>query len=434
MGSWSAGVWGNDTAQDLQREYAVAFWKYEVPEALEKLDRFVRQDFDESDEAEWADYRYSLADFMWKHGILTGEVRDRTLAMIDGGFGLSVWEESDEKALRERKKALTAFREKLLSPMPPKKKIRPKVNAERIFRDGDLIALELQTAGKPYTGGRRRGMSEEAFHACDGKFVLVQLLRCTASWSSALDPEVRDYWAEFRLFNGLYDAVPEAVDPQRLESAAFLSQRSFTAQFCCESSMYWFRRRKARVVANDPAAAALPADRNQVVLSLGVNRPWTNPDSDLLAAMGKEVVCAAYRGPAESCRDFIYQAVAWHSFDYRLSKQENEERFWARTEEILTGMTAAEEAGGTIWQLRFGGLPAGLLTQCGKRLDALYIRGELRNKGFGTQLLRYGLSLAGSGAYLEAPADHAVLRHLCAKLGMREEPGAGPDTVCLAMP
>ena len=36
MGAWSVSITGNDTAQDLQREYCVAFWKYEIPEALQK--------------------------------------------------------------------------------------------------------------------------------------------------------------------------------------------------------------------------------------------------------------------------------------------------------------------------------------------------------------------------------------------------------------
>ena len=49
MGAWSTSINGNDTAEDLKQEYTVAFWKFEVPEALQLLDEYVRQDFDESD-------------------------------------------------------------------------------------------------------------------------------------------------------------------------------------------------------------------------------------------------------------------------------------------------------------------------------------------------------------------------------------------------
>ena len=189
MGAWSTSINGNDTAEDLKQEYTVAFWKFEVPEALRLLDEYVRKDFDESDPEEWVNYYYSLADFMWKKGILTDEVRDKAVAMIDSGFGLDIWEESGEKTLQSRKKVLAEFREKLLSPQPPKKKIKPNIHAERIFKDGDIIAIELQTAGKPYTKSTVRAMTEDAFHACDGKIVLMQLVKCKPDWHSALVPE-----------------------------------------------------------------------------------------------------------------------------------------------------------------------------------------------------------------------------------------------------
>ena len=60
MGTWSAGITGNDTAQDLMKEYTVAFYKYPVDEALEKLDAYVRTNIcDESDPEEWVNYYYS---------------------------------------------------------------------------------------------------------------------------------------------------------------------------------------------------------------------------------------------------------------------------------------------------------------------------------------------------------------------------------------
>ena len=66
VGAWNVNINGNDTAQDLLQEYTVAFWKFEVPEALRLLDKYVRQVFDESDPEEWVNYYFSLADFLWK--------------------------------------------------------------------------------------------------------------------------------------------------------------------------------------------------------------------------------------------------------------------------------------------------------------------------------------------------------------------------------
>ena len=287
MGAWSVSITGNDTAQDLQQEYGVAFWKFEVSEALQKLDHFVRQDFDESDEEEWANYYYSLANYMWKKGILTDDVRDKAITMIDSGFGLEIWAESGEKILRSRKKALAAFRGKLLSPMPQRKKIKPDIHDKRIFQDGDVIAVELQTAGKPYTASRKRRMTEDEFRAADGKLVLMQLIACRASWTSYLDPEVKDYWADFRLFDGVYDTVPTSVDVRQLKPASLYAYGRTTSYFTCESSMFYFKRRKAQVLGNDAGyAAELTVDPNPALVFFGVNRPWSNPDSDLLAAMG----------------------------------------------------------------------------------------------------------------------------------------------------
>ncbi len=89
MGTWSASITGNDTAQDLMKEYTVAFYKYPVDEALEKLDAYVRTNIcDESDPEEWVNYYYSLADFMWKKGILPDHVRNQAVEMIDSRFAL----------------------------------------------------------------------------------------------------------------------------------------------------------------------------------------------------------------------------------------------------------------------------------------------------------------------------------------------------------
>lgn len=122
MGTWSAGINGNDTAQDLKAEYQAAFLYNDVETALAKIDAYVRQDFDETDTEEWSCHCYSLADFMWKHGILTDAVRDRAVAMIDSGFGLDIWEAEGKSVLNKRKKVLAQFRETLLSPQPPQEK------------------------------------------------------------------------------------------------------------------------------------------------------------------------------------------------------------------------------------------------------------------------------------------------------------------------
>ena len=104
MGSWSAGVWGNDTAEDLKFEYQCAFYRYDPEEAVRRLDEYVRTSIgDESDTIEWCNYIYSLADFMWKKGILTEAVKTAAVSMIDSGFGLDEWEKSGKSGGRRWK-------------------------------------------------------------------------------------------------------------------------------------------------------------------------------------------------------------------------------------------------------------------------------------------------------------------------------------------
>ena len=164
MGTWNTSVTGNDTAKDLYIEYTDAFYKFDVEEALRRIDNYIRTEmFDESDEEEWCNYIYSLADFMWKKGILTDSIRNKAVEMIDSGFGLELWQEAGQKTLDSRKKKLAEFKEKLLSPQPPKKKIKPNVQTERIFDDGDIIAVQLQTVGKPYTKQESKPISKKIF-------------------------------------------------------------------------------------------------------------------------------------------------------------------------------------------------------------------------------------------------------------------------------
>ena len=101
MGTWNTSVTGNDTAEDLYIEYTSAFYKFDVEEALKRIDSYIRTEmFDESDEEEWCNYIYSLADFMWKKGILTDSIRNKAIEMIDSGFGLELWQEAGQKTFR----------------------------------------------------------------------------------------------------------------------------------------------------------------------------------------------------------------------------------------------------------------------------------------------------------------------------------------------
>ena len=235
MGSWSAGVWGNDTAEDLKFEYQCAFYRYDPEEAVRRLDEYVRTSIgDESDTIEWCNYIYSLADFMWKKGILTEAVKTAAVSMIDSGFGLDEWEKSGKSALAKRRKALEELRTQLLSPLPERKPIRPKIpKSEELFTDGDYIAVRLMTKDKPFSwiAGHYSDMTDEEFHRLDGKYIIMQKVCTGTKRLSELVPEFVERDALFRLFDDVYDTFPSGIDTASLRPAKMIT--SYVSKDIC---------------------------------------------------------------------------------------------------------------------------------------------------------------------------------------------------------
>ena len=280
MSAWSVSINGNDTAQDLKSEYQAAFFYHDTETALSKIDAFVRRNFDESDAEEWCSYYYSLADFMWKHGILTDAVRNRAIEMIDTGFGLDIWEAEGAGILNKRKKVLAEFREKLLSPQPPKKKIRFNLHLKPIFQTGDLIALQLKTLDKYYPAHAK--FSETLFRDYDGKYIVLRKAGDKVNQYSCIEPQLKDYWAVFQLYNRIFDTCPNA---EQLKDIPFVPTRDGTV-FISESSMLYLKKRNCRIIGND--RAQLPDLVNLRSLSFvfwKINTQWGNPESAILSAI-----------------------------------------------------------------------------------------------------------------------------------------------------
>lgn len=289
MGTWSVSITGNDTAQDLKSEYQAAFFYNDVDIAVQKLDDYVRADFCETDQEEWCNYVYSLADFMWKHGILTQEVQSRALAMIDTGFGLEIWAESGEKVLEKRKKALSEFRARITGSQPPKKKIRIQMYMDPIFEAGDLVAIQLQTANKHYL--EKSSFGEEFFRDCDGKYVVLRKVTDNVSYVSGVEPKVRDVWAVFQLYGKIFDTCPSMKDLQDIpiaDTGKHLRKTDVCEEargtFSCESSLFYFKKRKYQIIGRDLNRMPTMYYRN-IDIFFAINKPWYNADSKLLDAI-----------------------------------------------------------------------------------------------------------------------------------------------------
>ena len=418
MGTWSTGITGNDTAKDLYDEYTAAFYQFDVEEALKRIDDYIRNEmFDESEEEEWCNYIYSLADFMWKKGILTEAIKRKAIEMIDSGFGLELWAEAGQKTLDSRKKKLAQFKEKLLSPQPSKKKIKPNAHMERIFDDGDIIAVQLQTAEKPYTEQEVKPISEKEFHALDGKYVLMQLVECYASWTSEIVPEVKDYWACFRLFDGIYDTVPDDPNSLKLKDSWIHQGHRINSIFTCESNLYYFKRRNYKVLCNrKDLLYGLDTNSNNAIY-WGINKPWSNPDSQIVSAMGNQIICSEFSGTREQAAHIYRYANRYGRFDYLLSREENEARYISEEKIIAERIHTALSNGGKIYSVSFG-REIGIVTVVNAQIDNLYIEGQFQCNGFGTRLLEYAFSIAGKNSYIDVPVTNEGLMNICNKLGL----------------
>lgn len=162
MGVWGTSVTGNDTAMDLYIEYSAAFYKYDTEKALAIIDNYVRTSmFDETDEEEWCNYVYSLADFMWKKGILTDSVRDKAVGMIDSGFGLELWAEAGQKTLNSRKKILQNSKKRFFPLNPQKRKLNQTYTQNVSLKTEILLQFSYRR--------RENHIPNRPFHPCPRK-------------------------------------------------------------------------------------------------------------------------------------------------------------------------------------------------------------------------------------------------------------------------
>ena len=235
MGAWSVSINGNDFAQDMKLEYMAVFSTFSLEQGIALLDRYVQDKLDgQRDIGTWTDYTYSLADFLWKHGLLTPPMRDRALTLIDEKAALDLYSD-----VRARERTLDLFREKLTSPQPPPKKGRVRLNTKPVFQPGDVIALRLCTRARPYYPSHY--LTSEELYDYDGQWFLLHKLCDQVSWQSRLVPRILDLWPVFELGRRCYTHIPQP--------GSWLSDGVAT-RFFCDGTMAPYRRREARVIEN----------------------------------------------------------------------------------------------------------------------------------------------------------------------------------------
>ena len=142
MGTWGTAIYSTDIASDVRNTCKEVFAFYEVEEGnniiFSEYKDVIEQGYIDN---EYASFWYALADWQWKHGMLTDDIRNKTLELLENYAGLDEWiEDGNLKDAEKRKNVLNALKEQLISPQPQYKKPKSSIKRPK-HKPGDIIVF-----------------------------------------------------------------------------------------------------------------------------------------------------------------------------------------------------------------------------------------------------------------------------------------------------
>ena len=140
MGAWGTGIYSNDIAEEIKDLCDEIFPFVTVEEG----NRIIYQEFREVVQSEtidndYASFWYALADWQWKHGILSEEIRLKVIELLTVYAGIQDWEESARMAdVKKRIAVMDKLKKRLETPMPVPKLPKGKLLKPN-HKVGDII-------------------------------------------------------------------------------------------------------------------------------------------------------------------------------------------------------------------------------------------------------------------------------------------------------
>ena len=148
MGSWGVGLYSNDIGCDIRDDCAEIYPLLGEERGTAAILEEYRDIICGEPDNESANFWFALADWQWKHGILSPSVKETALSLIDARVGLDEWIESGTPTdVKKRIEVTEKLRAQLLSPQPQKKIPKPKI-AKPKHKRGDIIIF--RTCGKDF--------------------------------------------------------------------------------------------------------------------------------------------------------------------------------------------------------------------------------------------------------------------------------------------
>ena len=140
VGVWGTGLFSDDVACDIRDHYRELL-EDGVEDAVATrltLEKF-RAYLDDGEGIALLAFAVTQS----KLGRLDPDIRDRALAILDGGADLEVWKSENPKLLPKRRTVLEKARVQLTGPQPPRRRLRPPKRITSGLAPGDVLALAL---------------------------------------------------------------------------------------------------------------------------------------------------------------------------------------------------------------------------------------------------------------------------------------------------
>lgn len=138
MGSWGTALYSNDTSSDVRdmcnEVYPLVGIEKGTKLILREYADIVNSDIIDND---YADFWLALADWQWKHGILTDEIKSKAISLIEAHTGIDEWESSD---IKKRLAVMDKLLNQLKKPQPEIKIPKPKIVKPK-HKPGDIIIV-----------------------------------------------------------------------------------------------------------------------------------------------------------------------------------------------------------------------------------------------------------------------------------------------------
>ncbi len=200
MGAWGTAIFSDDLAEDIRSEYNALLSIGKDGHQAEKMLIDYYSDILNKDSDDEPVFWFALALSEWKKGRLSELAKSKALFFLDSGKDLERWNTSDnQKNYKKRMDVLKNFKDTILSPMPPAKKIRKPTVHHCPWKVGSLLAYRIVT-NKAYLSA----------HPCFMKYALLRVIKIDRSPISRLVPnECYDESMLVGLYGWIGDELPE---------------------------------------------------------------------------------------------------------------------------------------------------------------------------------------------------------------------------------